>query len=179
MKWRASVAACAVSPLLKAGWPQQVCACGTSTRQPASRSSLSAAKPTLGRIASTRQVANSATCGETGRESERESERETLGGAFMGVFLQVVRAIVRGRSAHRKGARPRQHRLLATSDRIRLFFVVRRGFGTGLRANPEGPRRHACKAVATSSGGWFLHVRLAFGTLLRRSSRALFHPETT
>jgi hypothetical protein len=90
MKWRASVAACAVSPLLKAGWPQQVCACGTSTRQPASRSSFKAAKPTLGRIASTRQVAKSATRGETGRE--------TLLGSFMGVLLQVVRAIVRSQS---------------------------------------------------------------------------------
>ena len=58
MKRRASEAVSRVSPLLKAGWPQQVCACGTSTRQPASRSNFRAAKPTLGRIASTKQVTN-------------------------------------------------------------------------------------------------------------------------
>jgi hypothetical protein len=51
-------APCLRSPELKAGWPQQVCASGTSTVQPASSSSFAAAKPTLGRIRSTRQVTN-------------------------------------------------------------------------------------------------------------------------
>src|SRR5262245_39503753 len=45
------------SPELNAGWPQQVCV-GTSTVQPASSSSFTAAKPTAGRIRSTRQVTN-------------------------------------------------------------------------------------------------------------------------
>src|SRR5262245_54109651 len=44
------------SPELYAGWPQQVWASGTSTAQPASSRSLTAAKPTLGRMRSTRQV---------------------------------------------------------------------------------------------------------------------------
>src|SRR5262249_27479408 len=48
------------SPELNAGWPQQVWR-GTSTVQPASSSSLTAAKPTDGRIRSTRQVTNSPT----------------------------------------------------------------------------------------------------------------------
>src|ERR1043166_6388678 len=48
------------SPELNAGWPQQVCI-GTSTVQPASSSSFTAAKPTAGRIRSTRQVTNSPT----------------------------------------------------------------------------------------------------------------------
>src|SRR6185312_12376861 len=43
------------SPELKAGWPQQDWR-GTSTIQPASSSSFAAAKPTDGRIMSTRQV---------------------------------------------------------------------------------------------------------------------------
>src|SRR3954453_14584172 len=64
MKCRASAAASFVSPLLKAGCPQQVCAVGTSTVQPASLSSFNAAKPMRGRIASTRQVTNRATRGE-------------------------------------------------------------------------------------------------------------------
>src|SRR5437868_6483741 len=45
------------SPELNAGWPQQVCV-GTSTVQPASSRSLTDAKPTDGRIRSTRQVTN-------------------------------------------------------------------------------------------------------------------------
>src|ERR1700719_2172593 len=45
------------SPELKAGWPQQLCG-GTSTVQPASSKSFTAAKPTDGRIMSTRQVTN-------------------------------------------------------------------------------------------------------------------------
>src|SRR5262249_8566892 len=45
------------SPELKAGWPQQVCG-GTSTVQPASSNSLTAAKPTDGGTRSTRQVTN-------------------------------------------------------------------------------------------------------------------------
>src|SRR5580692_6761010 len=49
------------SPELNAGWPQQVCG-GTSTVQPASSKSLTAAKPTDGRNRSTRQVTNSPTC---------------------------------------------------------------------------------------------------------------------
>src|SRR5216684_1245564 len=48
------------SPELKAGWPQQLCS-GTSTVQPASSRSFAAAKPTEGRIRSTRQVTNSPT----------------------------------------------------------------------------------------------------------------------
>src|SRR6202035_1820432 len=48
------------SPELKAGWPQQLCG-GTSTLQPASSRSFAAAKPTEGRIRSTRQVTNSPT----------------------------------------------------------------------------------------------------------------------
>src|SRR6185295_16120248 len=48
------------SPELNAGWPQQVCT-GASTTQPASSSSLTAAKPMEGRIRSTRQVTNSPT----------------------------------------------------------------------------------------------------------------------
>ena len=53
--------ASALSPLFSAGWPQQVCAAGTSTVQPASSSSLTAAKATLGRIRSARQVTKSPT----------------------------------------------------------------------------------------------------------------------
>src|ERR1700686_4404150 len=49
------------SPELKAGWPQQLCG-GTCTVQPASSRSFAAAKPTDGRIRSTRQVTNSPTC---------------------------------------------------------------------------------------------------------------------
>src|ERR1700686_2626545 len=49
------------SPELKAGWPQQLCG-GTCTLQPASSRSFTAAKPTDGRIRSTRQVTNSPTC---------------------------------------------------------------------------------------------------------------------
>src|SRR5262245_49489468 len=45
------------SPELKAGWPQQVWR-GTSTVQPASSSSFTAANPIDGRIRSTRQVTN-------------------------------------------------------------------------------------------------------------------------
>src|ERR1700751_2386445 len=47
------------SPELYAGWPQQVCARGASTMQPASSRSLAAAKPTVGRKMSTRQVTKS------------------------------------------------------------------------------------------------------------------------
>src|SRR6202011_3085827 len=47
-------------PELNAGWPQQDWR-GTSTVQPASSSSLTAAKPTAGRIRSTRQVTSSPT----------------------------------------------------------------------------------------------------------------------
>src|SRR6185503_3010248 len=50
------------SPELNAGWPQQLCV-GTSTVQPASSSSLTAAKPTDGRIRSTRQVTKRPTRG--------------------------------------------------------------------------------------------------------------------
>src|ERR1700680_2565550 len=46
------------SPELKAGWPQQLCG-GTCTLQPASSRSFTAARPTDGRIRSTRQVTNS------------------------------------------------------------------------------------------------------------------------
>src|SRR5919205_82016 len=60
---RARPSVVARSPELKAGWPQQVWAAGTSTSQPASSSSLTAAKPTLGRYRSTRQVTKSATRG--------------------------------------------------------------------------------------------------------------------
>ena len=74
MKCRASAAASFASPLLKAGWPQQVCARGTSTVQPASLSSFRAAKPTRGRMASTRQVTNRATRGR-GAEGMRTAPR--------------------------------------------------------------------------------------------------------
>src|SRR5690242_8653158 len=50
------------SPELKAGWPQQDCD-GTSTRQPASSRSFTAAKATEGRMRSTRQVTKSPTRG--------------------------------------------------------------------------------------------------------------------
>src|SRR5688572_10359283 len=50
------------SPELYAGCPQQVCT-GTSTVQPASSRSFTAAKPTDGRIRSTRQVTKSPTRG--------------------------------------------------------------------------------------------------------------------
>jgi hypothetical protein len=53
----------AKSPLFNAGWPQQVCAEGTSTLQPASCKSFTAAKPTLGRNRSMRHVANKPTRG--------------------------------------------------------------------------------------------------------------------
>jgi hypothetical protein len=56
----------ASAPLLKAGWPQQVCDSGISTLQPAASSKATAAKPTLGRIESTRQVTNRPTRGERG-----------------------------------------------------------------------------------------------------------------
>src|SRR5580658_902587 len=59
---RASLLALARSPELYAGWPQQVWL-GTITLQPASSSSLTAAKPTLGRMMSTRQVTKSPTRG--------------------------------------------------------------------------------------------------------------------
>ena len=39
----------AESPLLKAGWPQQVCPGGTSTSHPADSSNRTAAKPVDGR----------------------------------------------------------------------------------------------------------------------------------
>ena len=46
-----------------AGWPQQVCCSGTSTRHPAASNNVIAAKPIEGRMASTRQVTNSPTRG--------------------------------------------------------------------------------------------------------------------
>src|SRR5262249_37563747 len=56
---RAAIArASARSPELYPGCPQQVCTRGTSTVQPASSSSLTAANPTVGRNRSTRQVTN-------------------------------------------------------------------------------------------------------------------------
>src|ERR1041385_7996443 len=63
------------SPELKAGWPQHACV-GTATVQPASSRSLTAAKPTDGRIRSTRQVTNSATrlAGSAMRKSWLEIE---------------------------------------------------------------------------------------------------------
>ena len=61
---RARAAAVSRSPELNAGWPQQVCASGTSTRHPASSRSLTAAKPTDGRNRSTRQVTKRATRGD-------------------------------------------------------------------------------------------------------------------
>src|SRR5205085_77627 len=54
--------ALARSPELNAGCPQQLCA-GTSTAQPASSMSLTAAKPIEGRTRSTRQVTRSPTRG--------------------------------------------------------------------------------------------------------------------
>src|SRR5690349_13069603 len=54
------------SPELYAGWPQQVCARGTSTVQPASSMSLIEAKPIAGRNRSTRQVTNRPTRGFSG-----------------------------------------------------------------------------------------------------------------
>ena len=48
-------------PLLKKGCPQQVCAWGKSTAQPARRSRRAAATPTSGMIWSTRQVTQRAT----------------------------------------------------------------------------------------------------------------------
>src|SRR3972149_2293123 len=54
--------ALARSPELNAGCPQQACR-GTTTVQPASSSSLTAAKPTEGRMKSTRQVTSSPTRG--------------------------------------------------------------------------------------------------------------------
>src|SRR5262245_12535794 len=65
MVWRARAAASALAPELYAGWPQQVCAAGTMTSQPAASSSRTAAKPTLGRSRSTRQVTNSPTLGRS------------------------------------------------------------------------------------------------------------------
>src|ERR1700694_230017 len=53
----------AKSPLFNAGWPQQGWAEGTSTLQPASCNSFTAAKPTLGRNRSMRHVANKPTRG--------------------------------------------------------------------------------------------------------------------
>ena len=46
--------------------PRQVWLAGTSTRQPASSRSLTAAKPTVGRNRSTKQVTNNATRGFDG-----------------------------------------------------------------------------------------------------------------
>src|SRR5690349_707384 len=61
MTWAAIARVVARSPELYAGWPQQTCSGGTSTVQPASSRSFTAAKPTEGRKRSTRQVTNSAT----------------------------------------------------------------------------------------------------------------------
>src|SRR5689334_8703188 len=58
---RAMARVVARSPELYAGWPQQTCSGGTSTVQPASSRSFTAAKPTDGRNRSTRQVTKSAT----------------------------------------------------------------------------------------------------------------------
>ena len=49
------------SPLFKAGCPQQLCARGTRTRQPARSSKATAANATCGRIRSARQVTNNPT----------------------------------------------------------------------------------------------------------------------
>src|SRR5579871_1969952 len=79
--WAAISCAVGRSPALKAGWPQQLCG-GTSTTQPASSSSFAAAKPTEGRIRSTRQVTNSPTrlvCGAAIEALQRHDEnRATL-----------------------------------------------------------------------------------------------------
>src|SRR6056297_224102 len=63
MALRASARAPLRSPEFQPGCPQQVCAAGTRTSQPASCSSFTAAKATLGRNRSTRQVTNRATFG--------------------------------------------------------------------------------------------------------------------
>src|ERR1700685_3672791 len=60
------------SPELYAGCPQQVCARGTSTWQPACSSNRIAAKPTVGRCRSTRQVTNNATRGLPGGMSDTD-----------------------------------------------------------------------------------------------------------
>src|SRR5271165_1077019 len=65
MTRRASAPPPLVSPLLKAGCPQQVWERGTSTTQPDASKSCSAAKPSRGRIASARQVTNSPTRGRS------------------------------------------------------------------------------------------------------------------
>src|SRR5690348_4074770 len=62
MTWPAMARAVARSPELKAGCPQQVCD-GTSTLQPASSRSLTAAKPIEGLSRSTRQVTKRPTRG--------------------------------------------------------------------------------------------------------------------
>src|ERR1041385_8970833 len=59
---RARSAAYLSAPEFHAGWPQQVCT-GTLPSQPACSRSFTAAKPTLGRTRSTRQVMNSPTRG--------------------------------------------------------------------------------------------------------------------
>src|SRR5512147_3084243 len=60
-----------LSPESNAGWPQHACPAGTTTSQPARSRSLTAAKPTEGRIVSTRHVTKRPTVGRSARMLKR------------------------------------------------------------------------------------------------------------
>jgi len=117
---RARSRAVARSPLLYAGWPQQVCARGHFTWQPASSSRRMAAKPTVGRYRSTRQVTNSATrvSGRTWRRFLRASAVFRLSSTRPSAIL-IIRATTLPHRHGRAWTRPSVAARCCTDGRVK------------------------------------------------------------
>ena len=147
----------AKSPELYAGWPQQVSpASGTTTRQPASSSSCTAAKPTDGRNMSTRQVTNRPTRrGELDLSGGNPDTTATLAAAKLGCngpFLEEFQPELadrrrrRARSCSRTSTCSRSSRASTASGSPSAWCTrsARAPTATSRSPTPRRPATRAC-----------------------------------